>query len=262
MSVPARLEPRYPIDVLRQHIAPDATDLELVFFGQVCARLDLDPFADQIVFIGRNDRRAGGKVHRHQITVAGRRALAERQPEWAGSDGPMWCGPRAHEDAPLVWREVWDGENHPYAARTLVYRHDWIKPANGTVKWDEFAQYDSNGNLIPTWKQMPSFMLGKVSESLALRRAFSAIDTAIAIAGGDQPISPEEEAALDVAAEISMDAAPELPAPSITDQVEAHRIIGALDAEARDRFLADWRLDDFGARWPADAVADALGRRE
>ena len=61
-------------------------------------------------------------------------------------------------------------------------------PVNGTVKWDEFAQrYQTEPrNLLPTWEQMPSHMLGKVAESLALRRAFPEVAAAVALMGPEE----------------------------------------------------------------------------
>lgn len=94
------------------------------------------------------------------------------------------------------------------------------------------------------------------AERRALRRAFRVL-TAIERAAEGEP-EPEPEAP-------SVDAGPErVPPdwrPSATDQRDAHKAIGALADEARERFLADWRIDDYGAPWPADAVADALSRR-
>jgi hypothetical protein len=160
------------IEELRAQIAPKASDGELAYFAEVCKRLDLSPFADQIVLIGRWDKRANREVHRHQITVAGRRTLASRTGQLAGIEGPQWCGPRIN-GGPLQWDEVWDDDEHPpYCARVLVHVKEWVTPANGTAKWSEFAQYDKGGMLLPKWRDMPSHMLGKCAESLALRRAF------------------------------------------------------------------------------------------
>ena len=173
------------IDTLRDQLAPDALDSELQWFGQVSARLGLDPLAGDMVLIGRWDKRLQRNVHRPQLTIAGRRNIAERTGLYDGMDGPEWCGPRdKHGD--LVWREVWDDDdNYPYAARVLVYRKDRAHPANGTVKWSEFAQTDKNGDLLPLWKQLPSHMLAKAAESLALRRAFAQVAAAVAIVGDD-----------------------------------------------------------------------------
>jgi hypothetical protein len=172
--VPART---FSLGLLREQlrVPDDCTDAELGFFGNVCSRFDLSPFADQIVLIGRWDKRVGRNVYRHQLTVAGRRTLATRTGRPYRSDGPVWCGPRSAPEAPLVWREVWDDDEHPpYAARVLIYFPEFSEPAaNGTAKWDEMAQWDGkHEHLLPTWAQMPSLMLGKTAESLALRRAF------------------------------------------------------------------------------------------
>ena len=191
---------------VRDLIAPKAEAPELALFAQVCQHLDLDPFAGQIVLIGRWDSQAGKVVHRHQVTVSGRRAIAGRTGRLRGIEGPMWCGPRVHavdcrcagtawvhldtgelarcpEGGELVWREVWDDDDEfPYCARALVHVAGWAKPANGTAKWTEFAQTSKEGKLTPIWAAMPSHMIGKVAESLALRRAFPEVE--VAVAGG------------------------------------------------------------------------------
>jgi len=189
------------LDVFRAHFAPDATDAELALFDKVCQHLDLDPFAEQIVLIGRYDSRLSRVVHRHQVTVAGRRAIAARTGRLVRIDGPVWCGPREENNGELRWRDVWLGENNnpPYCARTLVYTVESADnpAANGTAKWSEFAQYTTTkrDQLAPLWRRMPSHMLGKVSESMALRRAFPEVDQIIgatALAAGHS-IAPAAE---------------------------------------------------------------------
>lgn len=172
-ATPARPEPRTAIDILREQIAPEANDAELAYLAQVATRYDLDPIAGQVVLIGRFDKRAGRKVHRPTITVEGRHVIAERTGELHGIEGPAWCGPR-NPDGTHTWLEVWDEDEPPHAARVFVHRTGRL-PANGTVRWKEFAQYDGSGALMPTWKQMPSHMLGKTALSLGLRRAFAGL---------------------------------------------------------------------------------------
>jgi hypothetical protein len=142
------------------------------------------------------DRSLGRRVHRPQITVAGRRALAWRTGRLAGVDGPVWCGPR-DPTGELTWREVWDDDPaYPYCTRVLVYVRGWDRPANGTAKWSEFSQWydgdDHRPHLAPLWTKMPSHMLGKVAESLALRRAFPEVSEAVAYLDAD-----DETASLD-----------------------------------------------------------------
>jgi phage recombination protein Bet len=161
---------------VREQLAPKASDRELALFAQVCTNLDLNPFADQIVLVPRWDGRVGREVHRHQVTVAGRRAIAERTGDLIGIQGPEWCGPR-NARGELAWLEVWDDDVPPYCARVFVHRRGWVSPANGTAKWSEFVVTNRDGRPAPLWARMPSHMLGKVAESLALRRAFPDVIT-------------------------------------------------------------------------------------
>lgn len=194
---------------LREQFAPNATDTELSYFAAVAAHLELDPWAGHIVMLPHWDKKLGHNVFRPTMTVAGRRFIAERSGRLRGIDGPQWCGPRATSTdgsrGPLEWLEVWDGEGEPYAARVLVYVAGWELPVNGTVKWDEFAQrYQTEPrNLLPTWEQMPSHMLGKTAESLALRRAFPEVAAAVAFMGpedGDEDTTITAEVSADVPA--------------------------------------------------------------
>jgi hypothetical protein len=270
----ARVGSSHPIAVLREQLAPEASDQELAFFAQVCARLDLSPFADQIVLIGRYDNRLKRKVHRHQITVAGRRTLATRTGKLAGIEGPVWCGPR-NAKGELEWRDVWDDDDTvPYCARVLVHVDGWVVPANGTAKWSEFVQTDQSGVPTMLWRRMPSHMLGKVAESMALRRAFpDVIDPAVADSYPAGMDGDEVELAelLEAGGTVATVSTPSDTEPAVArtvtsdwtpgpgDQADAHRAIALLRDHERDLFLAQWDIETFGEVWPAGAVADALG---
>jgi hypothetical protein len=184
------------LDRLRQQFAPRATDDDLGYFAEVCRHLDVDPWAGHICLMGWTDTKTGELVHRPTLTVAGRRFIAQRTGHLRGIEGPVWCGPRRTPPGvnatalPLDWLEMWDQDVPPYAARCLVFRDDWDRPANGTVKWTEFAQTyqpKGGGDRRPTgtWAAMPSHMLGKVAESLALRRAFAEVAAAVAYVDDD-----------------------------------------------------------------------------
>ncbi|MBO0730185.1 MAG: recombinase RecT [Acidimicrobiaceae bacterium] len=163
--------PSTNLDVLREKLAPDASDKDLEWLGAVSQRLGLDPIAGHIVLIGRYDGRLRRNVYRPQVTAEGRLVVAERTGELVAIDGPQWCGPR-NEAGGHDWLEVWDDPEPPHAARCFVQRKGWTRPVNGTVRWAEFAQTDGQGRLLPTWRAMPSHMLGKTALSLALRRQF------------------------------------------------------------------------------------------
>jgi hypothetical protein len=200
---------RYELDTLRDQFAPAATDLELEHFALVCRHLELDPYVDQICLIGRNRKIKDSQgrdrwqmVHKPQITVAGRRAIAGRTGRLAGIEGPQFCGPRRYRDdgskIDLDWDDVWDGADNPYAARCLVYVAGWDIPVNGTVKWGEFAQTvdAERQRLSPLWQRMPSHMLGKVAESLALRRAFPEVDAAVSYVDAREGFDADDAAVI------------------------------------------------------------------
>ncbi len=106
----------------------------------MCRHLGLDPFVGHIHLIGRRAKVKVGTdergrdveeyrlIHRPQIAVAGRRVIASRTGRLAGIEGPVWCGPR-NAAGELEWREVWDDDEYPYAARVLVHVQGWKVPA-------------------------------------------------------------------------------------------------------------------------------------
>jgi hypothetical protein len=268
----ARLAPTYAeLDRLRDVIAPGADDAELGLFARVCAELGLSPFKDQIALVPRYSNKARRDVHKAQIMVAGRRTLAERTGELRGIDGPEWTGPRDARGN-LAWSELWTGDGYPYAARVFVYRAEWVKPANGTVKWSEFAptKSDGSGKLLGLWPQMPSHMLGKTAESLALRRAFpdvinadvlepfeDADDVGPAGTVADRPAEAELAAAI---AEVPGGVDAYVPATSRAlklTQSEAHAVVGSLAADRRAAFLEAQGIADFGEVWPVAALEAA-----
>lgn len=149
------------IDVIKRLICPDISDPELVLFGQVCKRTGLDVFAKQIYAIKRKGRLT------IQTSIDGLRLTAQRSREYAGQDGPQWCG------ADGVWRDVWLEDGYPSAARVGVYRIGWPRPAWGVATWREYAQY-YQGKPQGLWETMPANQLAKCAEAQALRKAFPA----------------------------------------------------------------------------------------
>jgi len=197
-------------DVLRKQFAPNASNEDLAYFAQVAKHLDVDPWAGHLALIPK------GGVYKPTLTVMGRRFIAQRTGRWRGIYGPEYCGPRRFDEhgakLPLEWDEVWDDDDTPpYAARVLIYTTDFIKPVNGTTKWSEFVQTftTKQGELktMDTWLKMPSHMLGKCAESLALRRGFPEVQAAVAYVGDDDEAAivadAEAESYIPPAAQVS-----------------------------------------------------------
>ena len=144
------------IEIIKSQIAKNCTDGELSLFGQVCQRTGLDPFSRQIYAISR-----GGKMS-IQTSIDGFRTIAARSGLYGGSM-TEWCG----DDG--IWRDVWLQSIPPAAAKTTVYRTGSPMPFVAVAR---YGAYEQSNNQI--WRKMPDLMLGKCSESLALRKAFPA----------------------------------------------------------------------------------------
>jgi phage recombination protein Bet len=139
-------------------IAPGCTADELKLFAYACQRTGLDPFSKQIYAIKR-----GGKLT-IQAGIDGLRSIAERSGELDGS-ATFWIGDAEGSQ----WSDVWLGSKPPAAAKTIIYRKGCSHSFVGVAR---FQDYNAGGQGL--WSKMPSAMLAKCSEALALRKAFPA----------------------------------------------------------------------------------------
>ena len=144
------------IAVVKNQIAKDATDMELKSFIYQCERTGLDPFSRQIYFM----KDKSGKVM-IQTSIDGFRLIAERSGAYEGQTQALWCGPDG------VWKDVWMSPDYPVAAKVGVYKKGFREALYAIAHWNEYFG-------VPGFmhKKMPTLMLAKVAESLALRKAF------------------------------------------------------------------------------------------
>lgn len=158
------------IELMRNTIAKGASDSELALFVKQAQRTGLDPFARQIYSIRRKqwDSNTRSFVEQQviQVSIDGFRLIADRSNEYAGQDGPYWCGPDGN------WVEVWLNPEPPTAAKVGVYRHDFTRPLYRVALYKSYVQTNSNGEPLARWKTDPAGMLAKCAEALALRAAF------------------------------------------------------------------------------------------
>ena len=165
-NLPTRVAPHTPtppaafqwnqdeLDALRATVAKECNPAQFKVFIVACQRLQLDPFARQIVPIVQDGRMTP------QTTIDGFRLISQRTGMYAGIIGPFWCG----NDG--VWHDVWLLDSDPIAAKVGIRRRDFSEPVWGVARTRAYKK----GN--PTWTKMPDVMIAKVAESLARRIAF------------------------------------------------------------------------------------------
>lgn len=147
---------REQVDLLKRTVAKESTDDEFSLFLQYCKSTGLNPFARQIFAIKRKDTLC------IQTSIDGLRIVAERTGKYVGQTPTLWCGSNG------VWRDIWLETLPPTAAKVGILRKDFKEPIYSIALWKEFHQ-ETNKMF---WSKMPSHMLAKCAEALALRKAF------------------------------------------------------------------------------------------
>jgi phage recombination protein Bet len=153
------------IDLIKRLVAPQATPDELALFLYVCKRTGLDPLTRQIYCIHRksNNRDTGQRENKMtiQTSIDGFRVVAERTGKYAGQAEPEF---EYDEGGNLLCAKVrvfkWGPNNERYES------------AVGVAFWPEYVQTDREGHPSGMWAKMQHTMLSKVSEAVALRKAF------------------------------------------------------------------------------------------
>lgn len=236
------------VQLISRTIAKGASQDELSLFIAVCDKTGLDPFTRQIYLVPRWDSRLRCEIRQIQVSIDGARLVAQRSGEYAGQDGPYWCG----EDG--VWRDVWLSSKPPVAARVGVSRRGFVAPLYAVALWNEYCPRNKEGHPTGQWPKMPALMLAKCAEMLALRKGFPAELSGLysaeemAQAGGEPPAP----------AFAALPAAQELPQgdPAI-DQAEEE----AIRAEAAEIVLEPAKAIDVLSKSEVAALTKALSAK-
>jgi hypothetical protein len=178
------------IAVLKEQLArgwkEPMSDAELEHIAMLCQRTRLDPLAKpaQIYFIKRYDSKLSREVMTPQISIDGLRLIAQRSRKAFQQVGPQWTADGS------AWLDVWLASDPPAAARVGIRQRGFHEPTWSVATWRECAQYakDSRGNRVLSsfWASMPSHMLAKAAEALALKRQFSLETNDLELAAIDQ----------------------------------------------------------------------------
>jgi phage recombination protein Bet len=159
--------------VLQEQLAPKCSPSELDYFIEVCKITGLSPFTREIYAISRNnwnpETQQSEPKMTIQVSIDGLRKRAANTGLYDGST-TYWC------DLDGKWLEVWLKSTLPSAAKTVVYRKG-SQPFVAVARFDSYKQEFKNKKtqkmeLSGQWAKMPDLMIGKVSEALALRKAF------------------------------------------------------------------------------------------
>jgi len=169
------------LDLLKRTIAPSTTNDQFDLFVEVCRRTGLDPFAKQIYPVVRmvsvkvGDRWEKEPVMTIQTGIDGYRLITQRAGNYAGMDGPYWCGKDGE------WRDVWLDEEPPMAAKVGVRAtgdSDWTTHVSTYREYVQtVAVYENKQETTrkpnSMWASMPANQLAKCAEAGARRKRWA-----------------------------------------------------------------------------------------
>jgi phage recombination protein Bet len=139
------------LSLIKKTVAKDSTDDELSLFLYDCQRQGVHPLDKLIHFTKRGGR------YTPITSIDFLRMQAGKTGEYAGADDGVFSGTPGAGG---------------FACTMTVYRLvGGVRCAwTATARWQEYYPGDAAGSM---WRKMPHVMLGKVSESLVLRKAFA-----------------------------------------------------------------------------------------
>jgi len=134
------------ISLIKAKVCPNCTNTEFELLMYMANKYNLDPLLKQIWAVKFGDSPA-------QI--------------YAGRDGFLEIAHRSGHFDGMETIVHYDKDEKPMSATCIVWRNDMTHPFTANVL---FREYNTGKNL---WASKPAVMIGKVAESVCLRKAFS-----------------------------------------------------------------------------------------
>lgn len=152
-------------------ICKGASKAELAMFLEVCKGYGANPIKKHIHAVWRWDAKAGREVMGYVVGIDFFRLKAASTGQYEGTVGPFFCGPNGE------WSDVWLSKEPPRASKVGIWRTGFREPVFSVALWDEYKQEfkskrTGNMELGGLWAKMPTVMIAKCAEALALRKAF------------------------------------------------------------------------------------------
>ena len=160
-----RLTPEIVKKYLVNGDADKVTDQEVMMFMQMCRYQGLNPFLREAYLIKFGNSPATLVTGKDTFTK--RAAKSER---CAGYEAGVIV---QKEDGTIEQRKgaLVLPKEKLVGGWARVYRKDWQVPMEITVSLEEYKRYNSKGELMRNWKEMPATMIRKVALVQALREA-------------------------------------------------------------------------------------------
>ncbi len=174
---------------IKDYICPLADDKEIKVFLELCKHQNLNPFIGDVYLIKyKQNEKAQTVVGRHLFNKR-----ADAHPQYNGMKQYYIVQIKGQPQAQRFAIESGGYDpSHPdmklVGAVTEVYRKDRVHPSVGVAYMKEFDKGHAR------WKDMPTEMILKVSEVLALRKAF-----------------PQEFQGMYISEEMGIESTPEIP---------------------------------------------------
>lgn len=162
---------------LRQLGIEEASEGDQAVFLHQCQRTGLDPFARQIYMIARREKVPGTRddwrtKYTIQTGIDGLRVMRARAEQAAGVRGIL--SRPVYYDAEGAEHKVWCQRIPPVAVEMTYTVRDAAgeTPYTSILRFAEYAQSNSDGNLTGQWRVKGVHMLEKCTEADVYRKAF------------------------------------------------------------------------------------------